>query len=368
MSALLAVPNVSEGRDAAVIAQLGAAVSGPSGPQAGRVRMLATHTDADHNRTVFTFTAGPGELASALVALAIAAVALIDLRRHDGVHPRVGALDVAPIVFADPAERGAACAEALLAADRIAEEAGLPVFLYGLLTENRITRAEIRRGGPERLAERIASRELTPDFGPRELHPTGGAVLVAARPPLLAFNVELAPPATVEDARRIAALIRESGPEGLPGVRALGLHLAARDVAQISTNIEDPEATSPGALIEAIRRHATPARAELVGLAPAAALADLPADVPLANRRTIEDARSPSDLHRRRWHRLLASAAASTAGTPRGSSRPGVAPAARRARPRRRSSRARPRASSASTARRRGWAPSSAPGSPRPSC
>ncbi len=290
MSPLLGVPNVSEGRDATVVAQLAAAVADPSGPQAGRARILATHSDPDHNRTVFTFTAGPGELAAALVSLATAAVALIDLRRHDGVHPRVGALDVAPIVFPDQAERGAACAEALLAADRIAEEVGLPVFLYGLLTDGRVTRAEIRRGGPERLAQRIASGELTPDFGPRELHPTAGAVLVAARPPLLAFNVELAPPATVEDARRIAALIRETGPEGLPGVRALGLHLAARGVPQISTNIEDPAATSPAALIEAIRRHATPARAELVGLAPAAALVDLPPDLPLANRRTIEDA------------------------------------------------------------------------------
>ncbi len=292
MSPLLAVPNVSEGRDAGIVGQLAAALSGPSGAHSGGVRLLATHTDPDHNRTVFTATGTAGELAPALVALAAAALRLIDLRRHEGIHPRVGALDVAPIVFTDDGDRGAACAEALLAADRIAEEVGLPVFLYGLLTEHRVTRAEIRRGGPQRLAERIASGELTPDFGPPELHPTAGAVLVAARPPLVAFNVELAPPATVEDAKRIAALIRESGPEGLPGVRALGLHLAARDVPQISTNIEDPAATSPAALIDAISRHAVPARAELVGLAPASALADLPPGLPLANRRTIEDALS----------------------------------------------------------------------------
>ncbi len=240
---------------------------------------------------MLTLTGGPGELAAALAALARAAVELIDLTRHDGVHPRVGALDVAPVVHTTAAERGAACAEALVAADLLAADTHLPVFLYGALTGYARTRAQIRRGGPERLAARIAAGELTPDFGPRHLHPTAGAVLVAARPPLVAFNVELEPPATVETAREIAARIREGGPEGLPGVRALGLELTSRgNAAQVSTNIEDPERVTAADVVSAIARHATPARAELVGLAPAAALNGLPAGLPLANRHTIEDA------------------------------------------------------------------------------
>lgn len=164
------------------------------------------------------------------------------------------------------------------------------MFLYGLLGGGR-TRAEIRRGGPAALRERIRAGELTPDFGPPEPHPTAGAVLVAARPPLVAFNLELAAPATLADARRIAALIRETGPEGLPGVRAIGLELAHRGgVAQVSTNVEDHRAVPLAALLEAVARHAPVARAELVGLAPQAALDGWPQDVPMLGRATIEDA------------------------------------------------------------------------------
>jgi glutamate formiminotransferase / 5-formyltetrahydrofolate cyclo-ligase len=122
------------------------------------------------------------------------------------------------------------------------------------------------------------------------VHPTAGAALVAARPPLVAFNVELAPPATGEDARRIAALIREGGSEGLESVRAIGLWLQANAVAQVSTNVENHRATPLARVVEAIARHATPSRAELVGLAPRAAFDGFPADLPVANRRTIEDA------------------------------------------------------------------------------
>jgi glutamate formiminotransferase / 5-formyltetrahydrofolate cyclo-ligase len=292
LSPLLAVPNVSEGRRAETIAAIATAAVHPPGMTAGRVRLLGLHSDPDHNRTVLSLAGAPEELAASLVSIASAALEAIDVRRHAGVHPRVGVLDVAPLVFTAAADRGAACAAALLTADRLGDELDLPVFLYGLLTDHARTRAEIRRGGPERLAERLAAGELTPDFGPHALHPTGGAVLVAARPPLVAFNVELEPPATVQDAKRIATLIRESGAEGLPGVRALGLHLAGRDVAQVSTNIEDLELCSPADVIAAVSRHATPARAELIGLAPAAALADLPPGLPVANLRTIEDALS----------------------------------------------------------------------------
>jgi glutamate formiminotransferase len=284
-SPLIAVPNVSEGRDGRAIADMAAALSGAA-------RLLDTHTDPDHNRTVFTLTAPPGALAHAVAAGAAEAVARIDLTAHRGIHPRVGAIDVAPIVYLDEADRGAACAEALLLADLLAEALALPVFLYGVLSHGHRTRAELRRGGPQELQARIDAGELAPDFGPRRLHPTAGAVLVAARPPLVAFNVELAPPATEQDARTIAAAIRETGPEGLPGVRAIGLWLLHRNAAQISTNIENHRAATPAQVVAAIARHAPPARAELVGLPPRAALNGFPADLPLDNARTLEDALS----------------------------------------------------------------------------
>ncbi|MDX6725869.1 MAG: glutamate formiminotransferase / 5-formyltetrahydrofolate cyclo-ligase [Baekduia sp.] len=283
---LLAVPNVSEGRDPAVIATIGAAY------MHGGARLLDTHADPDHHRSVHTLAAAPGNLSSALVAGARAAVERIDLRAERGVHPHVGALDVAPVVFLDEARRGAACAEALTVAERLAEEAALPVFLYGLLSGPPArTRADLRRGGIAGLTRRIAAGELTPDFGPAVPHPSAGAVLVAARPPLVAFNLELAAPATLEDARRIAALIRESGPEGLAGVRAIGLELTRQGaVAQVSTNVEDHRVVSLAEVVAAVGRHARVAACELVGLAPQLAFRDFPAEVPVKGRRTVEEA------------------------------------------------------------------------------
>ena len=251
--------------------------------------VLGVHSDPDHHRSVFTLAGGPGELAEAVVNGARETVRRVDINRHQGAHPRLGALDVAPIVYLSDGDRGEACAEALVLADRLGEELQLPVFLYGALAGGR-TRAELRRGGPAALAERIESRELAPDFGPRRLHPSAGAVLVAARPPLVAFNVELASPATVDDADAIAARIREGGPEGLLGVRAIGLWLSERRIAQVSTNVEDHLATPLAEVVEAVGRHAPVAEAELVGLAPRAALNGFPQDVPIRGLATIEDA------------------------------------------------------------------------------
>ena len=174
--------------------------------------------------------------------------------------------------------RGAACAEALVAAEEIGA-LGVPVFLYGELGDGR-TRAELRRGGVKALAERMRSGELTPDFGPAAPHPTAGATLVGARPPLVAFNLELMPPATVADARRIAGLIREGGAEGLPGVRAIGVALDGRG-PQVSFNIERPTEVPLRTVVEAVEAHAVIACAELVGLAPAAALEGFPTDLPM---------------------------------------------------------------------------------------
>jgi glutamate formiminotransferase len=225
---------------------------------------------------VFTIEGAPGALAEAVLAGAREAVARIDLARHEGAHPRVGAIDVAPIVHLTPAERGAACAEALVLADRLAHDLDLPVFLYGALAGGR-TRAELRRGGPKGLQRRIDAGELAPDAGPPRLHPTAGAVLVAARPPLAAFNVELAPPATLDDARRIAAELRES----LPGVRALGLQLPLAGLVQVSTNIEDLDRTTPADVVAAVARRAPVQGAELVAPAPRTAFDSFPAGIPL---------------------------------------------------------------------------------------
>jgi glutamate formiminotransferase/glutamate formiminotransferase/formiminotetrahydrofolate cyclodeaminase len=280
---LLAVPNVSEGRDAVAVAEIADAFA------AGGAELLDIHSDPDHNRSVITLSGEPGALSHALLAGAREAAERIDLTKHNGLHPHVGAIDVAPVVHLDATTRGAACAEALVAADLIARELEIPVFLYGALAGGR-TRAELRRGGRLELARRMRANELEPDFGPREPHPTAGATLVAARPPLVAFNVELAPPATKTDAMGIAAGIREGGPAGLPGVRAIGLELAARGGApQVSLNVEDHERVPLAEVVRAIARHAPIKEAELVGLAPSAAFEGFPEDIHVRNRRTIEE-------------------------------------------------------------------------------
>jgi glutamate formiminotransferase/glutamate formiminotransferase/formiminotetrahydrofolate cyclodeaminase len=216
---LLAVPNVSAGSDPASVDGIAAAFD---------ARLLDVHSDPDHNRSVFTLAGEPGALAQHVLAGAREAIARVDIGLHSGVHPRVGAIDVAPIVYLDDSSRGAACAEALVLGDMLGDQLELPVFIYGELARGR-TRAELRRGGPQELARRMATGELAPDFGPRRLHRSAGAVLVAARAPLVAFNLELEPPAGLEQARAIAALIRERGSEGLSGVRAIGLWLEPRN-------------------------------------------------------------------------------------------------------------------------------------------
>lgn len=260
---LLAVPNFSEGRDEATLQAIGAAF----GP-----RLIHASADADHHRAVYTVEGEPGALADAVVAAARVAVERIDLTRHDGVHPRVGAIDVAPIVYLDAGHRGAAAAEALVLADRLGHELHLPVFLYGALAGGR-TRAELRRGGPQALQARIDAGELAPDAGPCDLHPTAGAVLVAARPPLAAFNVEV--DATLEQAKEIAAAIRTEG------VKALGLRLERAGIVQVSTNIEDLQATTPADVVRAVQRHARVTGAELIAPAPRAAFESFPPEIPL---------------------------------------------------------------------------------------
>jgi glutamate formiminotransferase/glutamate formiminotransferase/formiminotetrahydrofolate cyclodeaminase len=280
---LIAVPNVSEGVDHGVLAAIGDAFT------AGGARVLDVHADSDHGRSVFTLAGRPGALAPALQAGIREAAARVDLRAHAGRHPHVGAVDVVPVVHLDAARRGAACAEALVTAHLLGNDPGLPCFLYGVLGGGR-TRADLRRGGPAALAARVLDGELAPDFGPDRIDAGAGATLVAARPPLVAFNVELAPPAGLDDARRIAARIREGGPDGLPGLRAIGVALPARGgVAQVSMNVEDHLALPLAAVVAAVAAHAEPAEAEVVGLPPAAAFAGYP-DLPTRGKRTLEEA------------------------------------------------------------------------------
>ena len=285
---LLTVPNVSEGRDAGVIAQIADAFASTG------AKLLDVHSDADHHRSVLTLAGDTNTLVTGLVRGAQACMRLIDLTAARGSHPHIGALDVAPIVYLDRARRGAACAAALVAGEELGR-AGLPVLLYGELAGGR-SRAELRSGGLSALSERMDRDELRPDFGPQQPDPRTGATLVGARPPLVAFNVELAPPAALHDAKAIAARIREGGAEGLPGVRALGIELGAarggRPVAQVSTNVEDHRRTPLAHVVQAVARHAAITRCELVGLAPRAAFVGFPDGVPVANRRALEDALS----------------------------------------------------------------------------
>lgn len=237
--------------------------------------LLDVHSDPDHHRAVFTLAGWPGGLAGALLEGAREATARIDLREPRGLHPHIGAIDVVPVVYLDAGRRGAACAEALLAAELIGSELDVPVYLYGELAGGR-TRAELRAGG----IAGVAARAVPPDFGPGTPHSSAGAVMVGARAPLVAFNLELAAPAGVSDARRIAALIRQGGEEGVPGLRAIGLELEGRGgAAQVSMNVE--RAMALAEVVAAVARHARPARAELVGLAPRAAFDAFPAELPI---------------------------------------------------------------------------------------
>ena len=264
---LEAVPNFSEGRDGAVLEALRAAFAG--------VSLLDVHADADHNRSVFTAVGADDALIDAVVRAVELAAAQIDLRRHEGVHPRVGVADVVPLVPIRPEAMPRARAAALRVAERVGVGLGLPVFLYGELAPGRGP-AFFRRGGLEALQARVDAGELAPDFGPAQLDERAGAVLVGARKPLIAFNVNLrgGEPGA---AREIAGLVRESG-GGFPGVRALGMDLEHAGLTQVSMNVEDWEAAALSDILDRIEfeaetRGAQVVGSELVGLMPAGAAA-----------------------------------------------------------------------------------------------
>jgi len=273
---LLAVPNVSEGRDPTCIAGLESAFGSGA-------TLLDRHSDADHDRTVLTL-ASASTLGEALLRGAEKAVDAVDMTAYEGLHPAVGALDVCPIVWLDPAEREAARALAVEVARGIGA-LGVPVFLYGEMASRpeHVERAYFRNGGLTELWLRMESGELRPDHGPDSPHRTAGVTLVTARPPLAAFNVEL-DSGDLDVARAVAAGLRESG-GGLRGVRALGL-LLSNGRAQVSTNVHDPLSVSLAGVVERVRALAAPLgarpiEAEIVGLVPGAALAGYPGEVPV---------------------------------------------------------------------------------------
>ena len=251
---LESVPNFSEGRDQATLEALASRLS-------ARARLLDIHSDADHNRSVFTVVAGEDDLVEALLAGIVCAQERIDLRRHEGAHPRVGAADVVPVVPIRPQNMESARRVAFVLAERIGDELALPVFLYGELAPG-LGPAYFRTGGLDGLRRRMESGALAPDFGPGRLDDRWGAVLVGARRPLIALNVNLrGEPAA---AREIASVVRERD-GGFPGVRALGFELPRAGLVQVSMNIEDWEAAGLNEVIGTIEREAATRGAEVVG-------------------------------------------------------------------------------------------------------
>jgi glutamate formiminotransferase len=265
---LEAVPNFSEGRDDTTLTAIASALETGA-------RLLDVHADPDHNRSVFTLVGEAEELADALVAGIACARERIDLRTHEGAHPRIGAADVVPIVPLQPDDRERAGETALRVAERVGAELELPVFLYGDLAPSRGP-AFFRRGGTAALQRRIDEGELSPDFGPARLDESAGGVIVGSRRPLIAFNVNLAGD-DVSAAREIASAVREKD-GGFPGVRALGLSLPRAGHVQVSMNVEDFEAAALHDIFarveaEAAARGGWVTGAGLVGLMPSAAAA-----------------------------------------------------------------------------------------------
>ncbi|MCE2513963.1 MAG: glutamate formimidoyltransferase [Acidobacteria bacterium] len=267
-----AVPNVSEGRRADVLQELAAAAGGVRG-----AHLLDWSADPSHNRSVFTMAGSANDLAAAVLRLFAVAVEHVDLRRHRGEHPRIGAVDVVPFVPLGETSMDDCVDLARRVGREVADRLGIPVFWYeeAAVHESRRPLEAIRRGQFEGLSAKMHAPGWSPDCGPATPHPSAGASAVGARAPLIAFNVNL----TTDDvaaARRIAGKIRERD-GGLPGVKALGIRLGHRGIAQVSTNVVDYRRSSLETVLEAVLREAADlgvevGGTELVGLVPAEAL------------------------------------------------------------------------------------------------
>lgn len=278
MSSILSVPNLSEGRDFATIGKLRVAASSRGS------KLLDYSSDLDHNRSVFTIGGDPAPVIDSILALAVTAVSEIDMSSWMGSHPAIGALDIAPMVWTGEHGRDA-CREAAGQVAGAISDLGIPVFFYGDMASapERRERSWFRRGGLDELWERMSSGELSPDLGPDLPHPTAGATLVTARPPLVAFNIEIeGGPEGV--ASEIAAEIRESG-GGPQGLRAIGIELSTGR-EQVSMNVGDPVSLPLAEIVRLVAETAEDlggraVEAELIGLLPAAAMVDYPDEVPI---------------------------------------------------------------------------------------
>jgi glutamate formiminotransferase len=267
------VPNVSEGRRSRVVESLASAVRGVVG-----ARLLDYSADAAHHRSVFTFIGGASAVQTAVVSMFGIAISAIDLRTHRGEHPRIGAIDVVPFVPVGNAALDDCVLLARAMGAVVAERFQIPVYLYEAAARRpeRRSLSHIRRGGFEGLAEKMRLREWAPDYGPAAPHPSAGATAIGARMPLVAFNVNLATD-QVDIARHIAAAVRELG-GGLRAVKALGLMLQDRGIAQVSMNLTDYHETSLPVAFEAVAREAARygvgiLESEIVGLVPEGAFA-----------------------------------------------------------------------------------------------
>ncbi|HXW05297.1 MAG TPA: glutamate formimidoyltransferase [Vicinamibacterales bacterium] len=272
MAIIECIPNVSEGRRLDVVDRMAAALRGTAG-----VRLLDRSSDASHNRSVFTLVGDAPPLKAAILALFQEAIASIDLRRHQGEHPRVGAVDVVPFVPIEGATMADCVALAREVGAAVAERFAVPVFLYeeAAASATRRNLEDIRRGEFEGLAAKMASADWAPDFGSPAPHPSAGASVVGARMPLIAYNINLATD-RLDVAKKIAAAIRQSS-GGFRYVKAMGVKLEDRDLAQVSMNLTNYQKTPIFRVFELVKREADRygvrvLESEIVGLVPSTAL------------------------------------------------------------------------------------------------
>jgi glutamate formiminotransferase len=267
------VPNFSEGRNATTVTRIAEAIASVAG-----VAILSQTSDRDHNRSVFTFAGAPDAVSEAAFRAIECAVALIDMNSHAGVHPRIGAADVVPLVPVSSVSLEFCAQLAAQLGERVWRDLQVPVYLYEAAARrpDRANLANIRRGRFENLREQVRhNADRLPDFGEPALHPTAGACVIGARRFLIAFNINLTT-SDVQIAGRIARKIRASS-GGLPEVKALGLYLESRGQAQVSTNLINFEVTPLCAIVEAVRAEAQRCgvgveSTELIGLIPRRAL------------------------------------------------------------------------------------------------
>jgi len=273
MAIIECVPNVSDGRRPEVVTAIAASLQAVPG-----VRVLDVQSDATHNRSVLTLAGDAAGLEQAALALYEAALNAIDLRSHRGEHPRLGAVDVCPFVPIEDVTMADCVALARRVGEAVAKRFGLPVYLYeeAALNAARRNLEDIRRGEFEGLASKMQQPEWMPDFGPAAPHPTAGATVIGARMPLIAYNINLATD-RLDVAKKIAAAIRQSS-GGFRFVKAMGIALEDRGIVQVSMNLTNYEKTPMFRVFEVVKREAARygvsiLESEIVGLVPAAALA-----------------------------------------------------------------------------------------------